>query len=217
MPDIPLAYLISFRCYGTWLHGDDRGSIDRLRNQYSSRYIPTNGRWHSYNVRHLKHFPVNLDVAQCNSVEGAIRESCKFRNWTLRAVNVRSNHVHVVVSTTSAEASVPSAVTDGSSCEPPPTVAAGLVCAPRSVPSAVADGSVGSTTPPERVLNAFKANATRQMRQDGSWPHEHSPWSDGGSRRYIWTELGLERAMDYVLNSQGGPIPELDKPRRGRL
>ena len=27
--DIPLAYLISFRCYGTWLHGDERGSIDR--------------------------------------------------------------------------------------------------------------------------------------------------------------------------------------------
>src|SRR6185369_556860 len=25
--DIPLAYLITFRSYGTWLHGDDRGSI----------------------------------------------------------------------------------------------------------------------------------------------------------------------------------------------
>ena len=23
------AYLITFRCYGTWLHGDDRGSVDR--------------------------------------------------------------------------------------------------------------------------------------------------------------------------------------------
>jgi hypothetical protein len=28
--DIPLAYLITFRCYGTWLHGDKRGSIDRF-------------------------------------------------------------------------------------------------------------------------------------------------------------------------------------------
>jgi hypothetical protein len=28
--DIPLAYLISFRAYGTWLHGDRRGSVDRL-------------------------------------------------------------------------------------------------------------------------------------------------------------------------------------------
>src|SRR5438093_13756827 len=26
--DLPLGYLITFRCYGTWLHGDERGSID---------------------------------------------------------------------------------------------------------------------------------------------------------------------------------------------
>lgn len=25
----PLAYLITFRTYGTWLHGDDRYSMDR--------------------------------------------------------------------------------------------------------------------------------------------------------------------------------------------
>jgi len=34
--DIPLAYLITFRCYGTWLHGDERGSVDRFHNQYQS-------------------------------------------------------------------------------------------------------------------------------------------------------------------------------------
>ena len=27
--DFPLAYLITFRCYGTWLHGDKRGSYRR--------------------------------------------------------------------------------------------------------------------------------------------------------------------------------------------
>jgi hypothetical protein len=34
--DIPLANLITFRCYGTWLHGDQRGSIDRFHNAYKS-------------------------------------------------------------------------------------------------------------------------------------------------------------------------------------
>ena len=28
--DTALAYFISFRSYGTWLHGDQRGSIDRV-------------------------------------------------------------------------------------------------------------------------------------------------------------------------------------------
>src|ERR1043166_8794893 len=27
--NFPLAYLITVRCYGTWLHGDDRLSVDR--------------------------------------------------------------------------------------------------------------------------------------------------------------------------------------------
>ena len=48
--DIPLAYLITFRCYGTWLHGDRRGSIDRFHNRYKSPYVEANARWHHHNV-----------------------------------------------------------------------------------------------------------------------------------------------------------------------
>src|SRR5881296_1928266 len=40
--DIPLAHLITFRCYGTWLHGDKRDSIDRFHNRYKTPYIDTN-------------------------------------------------------------------------------------------------------------------------------------------------------------------------------
>src|SRR5262249_42685946 len=50
-PDRPLAYLITFRCYGTWLHGDERGSTDRHRNQYGTPFIPSNEYWHTYNAR----------------------------------------------------------------------------------------------------------------------------------------------------------------------
>ncbi len=25
----PVGFLLTFRCYGTWLHGDERGSLDR--------------------------------------------------------------------------------------------------------------------------------------------------------------------------------------------
>ena len=30
--------------------------------------------------------------------------------------------------------------------------------------------------------------------------------------RIAWGDLGIERAMDYVVNGQGGVIPELDNP-----
>jgi hypothetical protein len=62
----------------------------------------------------------------------------------------------------------------------------------------------------EIVLNAFKANATRQMREDGCWQKSYSPWVDKGSRRNLWNERSVARALDYVINGQGEDLPEFD-------
>jgi REP element-mobilizing transposase RayT len=135
--DTPLAYLISFRSYGTWLHGDQRGSIDRFHNRYGDPYLPTNYAWKHHNRKRLKKAPFVLRARARGSVEKAIRETCSIRKWQLHALNVRTNHVHTVVT---------------------------------------------ANRKPELVLNAFKANATRQLRQDQLWPHQSSPWADKGSK-----------------------------------
>jgi hypothetical protein len=49
--DVPVGYLITFRCHGTWLHGDKRGSVDRSHNRYGSPLLPYNERWRKYNRR----------------------------------------------------------------------------------------------------------------------------------------------------------------------
>ena len=95
--DTPLAYLISFRTHGTWLHGDERGSIDRFHNRYASPYIAANKNWHAFNQHALKTTPLILNAAQRNSVAAAIIETCEIRKWSLLASNVRTNHVHVVM------------------------------------------------------------------------------------------------------------------------
>jgi REP element-mobilizing transposase RayT len=164
--DTPLAYLITFRCHGTWLHGDGRGSIDRFNNRYQSPYIPADERRLNHNAHKLKGEPVALDAGRRAAVVRAVRETCGSRGWLLRAVNVRTNHVHVVA-------------------------------------------SVGNARP-ERALNALKANATRQMRCDGCWVHAYSPWADKGSTRYLWDERSVERAVEYVVNGQGGELPDFD-------
>ena len=79
--DTPLAYLITFRCFATWLHGDKRGSIDRFRNRYKSPYIQPNERWHLHNVRVLEGEPVVLNASQRRAVDRAVRETCDFRKW----------------------------------------------------------------------------------------------------------------------------------------
>jgi REP element-mobilizing transposase RayT len=164
--DIPLAHLITFRCYGTWLHGDERGSVDREHNRYREPYALANESRNRHNRNMLKSEPAVLDAARRASVEKAIRETCKYRKWALQAVNVRTNHAHVVV-------------------------------------------SIGMKKP-QLALNAFKANATRQMREDGCWSFKYSPWVDRGSCRYLWNERSMERAINYVINGQGDVLPDFD-------
>jgi REP element-mobilizing transposase RayT len=46
----------------------------------------------------MKQPPTTLNETQRQIVENAIKEVCEFRSYGLQALNVRSNHVHVVVS-----------------------------------------------------------------------------------------------------------------------
>ena len=94
---IPIGYLITFRAYGTWLHGDARGSVDRFHNRYGTPHIPPDIRWRSYNERMMKLEPVKLNRIRRAAIDKAIKETCEFRKWRLHAANVRTNHVHVVV------------------------------------------------------------------------------------------------------------------------
>lgn len=36
----PLAYFITLSCYGTWLHGDERGSVDKKHNVPGKPVLP---------------------------------------------------------------------------------------------------------------------------------------------------------------------------------
>jgi REP element-mobilizing transposase RayT len=95
---VPLGYLITFRSYGTWLHGDTRGSVDRFHNRFDTPLIPHNEPWRKHNRNVLTHSPVKLGSRQRALVEEAIRETCKIRRWEFWATSVRTNHVHTVVS-----------------------------------------------------------------------------------------------------------------------
>ncbi len=97
--DFPLAYLITFRCYGTWLHGNARGSYRRTHGVISGvSRIPARPGLRKAETAQLKHLPVTLNPKRRAVVEKAVREVCLHRNYRLRAINVRSNHIHSIVS-----------------------------------------------------------------------------------------------------------------------
>ena len=62
----------------------------------------------------------------------------------------------------------------------------------------------------DRILAALKANATRQMKQDGYWNLRASPWAEKGSKRYLWNEQSVTRAIEYVMFGQGEELPDFD-------
>ncbi len=93
-----ISYLITFTTYGTWLHGNTKGSADRNHNLPGTPYLPPDTAQELKEEQTLKHDPVELDQVHRSTVADAIREVCEHRNWELHACNVRSNHVHVVVS-----------------------------------------------------------------------------------------------------------------------
>jgi REP element-mobilizing transposase RayT len=89
----PLAFLITWTTYGTWLHGDERGSFDHHGN-----YIPPDPRRYEAAAAMLVEGPVYLTPEQRAVVDALLVEACARRGWVLHARNVRTNHVHVVVS-----------------------------------------------------------------------------------------------------------------------
>ena len=95
---LPLAFLLTFTCYGTWLHGDKRGSVDKEHNIYGSEFVKSNERLNDKKETDLKTNIISLDQSQRKIIEKTIEEVCHHRQWELKAVNARTNHVHAVVS-----------------------------------------------------------------------------------------------------------------------
>ncbi|HMU34844.1 MAG TPA: hypothetical protein PKC89_13385, partial [Pyrinomonadaceae bacterium] len=159
----PLAYLITFRTYGTWLHGDDRYSVDRHgKNIYgTSRVLPSRN-LNAAMRKNQASASFLLDGPCRGLVERAIREVCSLRDYPLHAINIRTNHAHSVVA---------------------------------------------SARKPEIVLNAFKSNATKELRRAGLVSVEQQVWARGGSTRYLWKPNRVESAIEYVLNGQGDDLP----------
>jgi hypothetical protein len=119
--EFPLAYLITIRTYGTWLHGDQRGWVDRHgKNIYGTPREEFNPGLLRQVKEELKRPPFILNQSQRIAVDQEIKDVCQRRRYDLRALNVRTNHLHSVVS---------------------------------------------AQTKPERIINAFKSNATRALRE----------------------------------------------------
>jgi REP element-mobilizing transposase RayT len=94
----PLSYFLTYRTYGTWLQGDARGWVSRRRASIEAPTEPPAPGLNAFHAEHLQAQPLVLDEQARACDDAAVRADCEHRSWTLLALNVRSNHVHSVVS-----------------------------------------------------------------------------------------------------------------------
>ena len=80
----PMAWFITWTTYGTWLHGDARGSfLDRT-------YLRPNAELEAANRAQMTGEVVSLTDQQRAIVDAAIVNECLAQGWVLHARNVRS-------------------------------------------------------------------------------------------------------------------------------
>ncbi|MBI1347858.1 hypothetical protein GC163_16400 [bacterium] len=90
---LPLAYHITWTTYGTWLPGDSRGWV----RDEAFGILPSEPETLSGARHRLREVPVILDESQREIVRSTIEEHCRIRDWHIHALNVRTNHIHLIV------------------------------------------------------------------------------------------------------------------------
>jgi REP element-mobilizing transposase RayT len=93
-----LAYFITFSTYGTWLHGNAKGSVDKKHNGYGTAWLESDAERENQVREAMTQTDYFMSAMERDIVCKAIVDLTQNRGWQVWAVQVRTNHVHIVVS-----------------------------------------------------------------------------------------------------------------------
>jgi REP element-mobilizing transposase RayT len=167
--NFPLAYFLTFTCYGTWLHGDTVMSVNASHNKMGMPYLPINRLQEKSAENRMRESPYFLGAPQRKIILQTIQDVCDYRHWSLLAAHIRTNHIHVVVN---------------------------------------------ALTPPENILNSFKAYCSRKLNQSNVELPRNRRWTRHGSTRYLWKEEQVETCIRYVVYEQGEAMAVYENKER---
>lgn len=89
----PIAFFLTWSTYGTWLPGDERGWVE-----YREGFQLPDPILKLESAARMSEDACRLTPAQRERIERQLEETCRYKGWPLHAANCRSNHVHVVLS-----------------------------------------------------------------------------------------------------------------------
>jgi Transposase IS200 like len=105
-------WLLTSTFYGQWLPGEPQGSVANVRERRSGDPDTPARKEHSLpgqefdgsmpglrlaSMERLKGPPVTVDLPQAEQLLEQFQETATYRGWTLHAVSIMFNHIHLVV------------------------------------------------------------------------------------------------------------------------
>jgi len=163
-------WLLTSTFYGTWLPGDRRGFVSRVRDRRSSDPSSTSRFKHNrYGTdydgdiegirRHaqeqMKGPPIALRADQAGILLAQFQETATYRKWELIAVAILWNHVHLLV------------------------------------------GVLGDPDP-EDLLRDFKSYGSRALNKKFGKPMSETWWTAGGSARIRESKRAIAVGVRYI-------------------
>lgn len=164
--------------YGTWLPGNERGSVTSVRDRRVGELVEGSRREHdqigtpweghipgiySSATGLLKCPPIFLTLAQAEILLVQFQETSEYRERTLHAISIMQNHWHMVV-------------------------------------------TVPGDPEPDRILTDFKAYGSRALNREYGKPPSRTWWTMRGSKRKLASETALANAINYALYKQPNPL-----------
>lgn len=92
-----LAYFISWTCYGTRLHGDERGTVDRQHNRVGTPFLRPSPVRQEAAAKIMRWDAITLSNQMRDVVRCTIEDHCRIRGWNILALHVGVTHIHIVV------------------------------------------------------------------------------------------------------------------------
>ena len=171
------AWLLTSTFYGTWLPGDERGFVSRVRDhrpdeaplhqrhqhdQYGEAFDADLAGLRESARQSMRGPAIQIRIDQAHVLLAQFQETAQFRKWGLHAVAIMAEHVHWVV----------------------------------TLPE-TSHGSIG--------LRDFKSYGSRALTQRFGKPISETWWTSKGSNRWLPDEAELLAAIEYVRN-QHSPL-----------
>jgi REP element-mobilizing transposase RayT len=99
-------WLLTWRTYGSWLPGDERGFVDPILDAAGNRVIHNlpgtpidrdNPHLRRYAREVMRGEPIRLQPEQGEELLNQFQETARHRGWKLLAVAIMANHIHLIV------------------------------------------------------------------------------------------------------------------------